>query len=109
MQDDEGPLLLCTSSLSLGGGYSIGELVPLGDTSKVDGYLTISDQEAIRVARALARTEGIFGGFSAGANAAAALKLLKGDFQGKTVACVACDSGLKYLSTDLWEEFPVIP
>ena len=82
------------------------DLVPLGDTAKVDGYLTVSDVEAVRMSRLLARTEGIFAGFSAGANAAGAIALLKGEMQGKTVVCVACDSGLKYLSTDLWEAFP---
>jgi cysteine synthase A len=51
----------------------------------------------------LARSEGIFGGFSSGANVAAALQLLSGKEAGKTVAVVICDSGLKYLTTDLWE------
>jgi cysteine synthase A len=47
--------------------------------------------------------EGIFAGFSSGANVAAALQLLRGEMTGKTVAVMMCDSGLKYLSTDLWE------
>ena len=63
----------------------------------------MSDAEAIAVARRLAREEGIFAGFSSGANAAAALRLLQGECRGQTVAIVMCDSGLKYLSTDLWE------
>ncbi|TIV15367.1 MAG: cysteine synthase family protein [Mesorhizobium sp.] len=42
------------------------------------------------------------GGFSSGANVAAALRLLRSDQSGKTIAVVICDSGLKYLSTDLW-------
>ena len=50
----------------------------------------------------LAAREGIFGGFSSGANVAAALQLLQGEMRGKTLAVVICDSGLKYLSTDLW-------
>lgn len=54
--------------------------------------------------RALAKHEGIFAGFSGGANVAAAVELLRGPLKGGTVACVICDSGLKYLSTDLWEE-----
>ncbi len=37
------------------------------------------------------------------ANVAAALRLIQGELQGKTVATMICDSGLKYLSTDLWE------
>jgi cysteine synthase A len=69
----------------------------------IDGYVTVSDTEAIEMARCLARQEGIFAGFSSGANVAAALKLLNGPCQGATVAITICDSGLKYLSTDLWE------
>ncbi|WP_404609899.1 pyridoxal-phosphate dependent enzyme [Caballeronia udeis] len=67
-----------------------------------DGYLQVSGDDARRVARELARAEGIFGGFSAGANVAAALQLLAGEMRGRTIAAVICDSGLKYLSTDLW-------
>jgi cysteine synthase A len=54
------------------------------------------------MARRLAREEGIFAGFSSGANAAAAMRLLRTDFKGRTIAVLMCDSGLKYLSTDLW-------
>ncbi len=85
-----------------GGGYSMAHL-PLLNPAHVDGYLTISDTEAIQVARRLAREEGIFAGFSSGANGAAALRLLQTDCRGGTIAVVMCDSGLKYLSTDLWE------
>ena len=55
-------------------------------------------------ARLLAKTEGVFGGFSGGANVAAAADLLRGDHKGGVIACVICDSGLKYLSTDLWAD-----
>jgi cysteine synthase A len=55
------------------------------------------------MARRLAREEGIFAGFSSGANVAAAIKLLETSFRGKTAVVLICDSGLKYLSTDLWE------
>ncbi len=84
-----------------GGGYAMPEL-PLINPEHVDGYLRVSDAEAIQAARRLAAEEGIFGGFSSGANAAAALQLLRGPFQGRTVVILICDSGLKYLSTDLW-------
>jgi len=85
-----------------GGGYSISEL-PLLQRDLVDGFLSVSDDEAITTARRLAREEGIFAGFSSGANVAAALRLLSTTCRGKTVAVLLCDSGLKYLSTDLWE------
>jgi cysteine synthase A len=86
-----------------GGGYAKGDLAFLRGVP-VDGYLQVTGDEARRTARALAAREGIFGGFSAGANVAAACRLLAGPERGRTVAVVICDSGLKYLSTDLWAE-----
>ena len=84
-----------------GGGYSIRDL-PFLEGTQVDGYLQVTDEEAISTARRLAAEEGIFAGFSSGANVAAALKLLRSDDRDQTVVTLACDSGLKYLSTDLW-------
>jgi cysteine synthase A len=85
-----------------GGGYSMPDLVHL-DRVSLAGTETVSGVEAAEHARLLARKEGIFGGYSAGANLAAAVRLLKGSEKGGCVAFVVCDSGLKYLSTDLWE------
>jgi cysteine synthase A len=84
-----------------GGGYSMASL-PLLDPALVDGTITVTDDEAIHATRRLARMEGIFAGFSAGANVVAAERLLDGRHQGQTVAVVLADSGMKYLSTDLW-------
>ncbi len=85
-----------------GGGYSMPSL-PLLRPEHIDGYLKVTDTEAVDMARRLAREEGIFTGFSSGANVAAALHLLRTSFRSKTIAVILCDSGLKYLSTDLWE------
>ena len=76
--------------------------LPLIRLEHVDGYLKVTDTEAIEVARRLAREEGIFAGFSSGANVAAALRLLQTTLAGKAIAVLMCDSGLKYLSTDLY-------
>ncbi|MFV0513037.1 MAG: PLP-dependent cysteine synthase family protein [Jhaorihella sp.] len=84
-----------------GGGYAMADLAML-DGAPVDGYLSVSGETARATARALAREEGIFAGFSSGANVAAALQLLDGAERGGRVAVIICDSGLKYLSTDLW-------
>lgn len=84
-----------------GGGYSMTDL-PLIDNDWVDGFLQVTDDEAIAVARRLAKEEGIFAGFSAGTNVAAAMQLLRTTSRGKTIVVLLCDSGLKYLSTDLW-------
>lgn len=86
-----------------GGGYMMADLAHLHDAD-IAGFMTVSGTEAREHARLLARREGVFGGFSAGANLAAAVKLLRGPEQGGNVAFVVCDSGLKYLSTDLWED-----
>jgi cysteine synthase A len=85
-----------------GGGYSMSEL-SLVRPEYVDGYIQVSDEEAVRVARRLAKEEGIFAGFSSGANVTAALELLEGPFTGRTIVTLINDSGLKYLSTDLYE------
>jgi cysteine synthase A len=86
-----------------GGGYSIRDL-PFLEGIQVDGYLQVTDEEAIFTARRLAAEEGIFAGFSSGANVAAALKLIRTEDRDQTVVTLACDSGLKYLSTDLWPQ-----
>ena len=84
-----------------GGGYSMPDLTFLKNIS-VDGYLEVSGDEAREGAGRLAGEEGIFAGFSSGANLAAALQLLEGPLKGQTIGIMICDSGLKYLSTDLW-------
>ena len=86
-----------------GGGYTMADL-PLLDNDLIDGYLKVTDEQAIEMARRLAKNEGIFAGFSSGANVAAAMELLKTEFKGQTAVALICDSGLKYLSTDLWEK-----
>jgi cysteine synthase A len=85
-----------------GGGYSMSDL-EFVKPEYVDGYIQVGDEEVIRVARRLAKEEGILAGFSSGANVAAALRLLQGPCKGKTVVTLINDSGLKYLSTDLYE------
>ena len=88
-----------------GGGYSLAKLDMI-EPHLVDGYLQVNDEDAIYAARRLARQEGIFAGFSSGANVSAALQLIDGPCKGMAVAVLICDSGLKYLSTDLWEWAP---
>ncbi len=85
-----------------GGGYAMADL-PLLLTHLVDGYLQVTDTDAMLATRRLAAEEGLFAGFSSGANVAAALALLRGPHAGQTVGILINDSGLKYLSTDLWE------
>lgn len=84
-----------------GGGYAMRELTGV-DSGLVDGYVEVSDIAAIDAARRLARIEGIFAGFSSGACVAAAEQLLRTDHPESTIGVVLADSGMKYLSTDLW-------
>lgn len=84
-----------------GGGYAMERLDLLSDIA-VDGYIQVSGEQARNFTRRLAAEEGIFAGFSSGANLAAAMQLLEGPERGSTIAIVICDSGLKYLSTNLW-------
>ena len=84
-----------------GAGYGRTDL-ELFDRSLATGYVAVTDEQAIAAARHLAAQEGIFAGFSTGAHLAAAWKLLAGQEAGSTIAFLACDSGLKYLSTDLF-------
>lgn len=68
----------------------------------IDGCIQVTDEDVIQVTRDLARLEGTFVGFSSGANVCAAIQLLKGKEKGKNIVLTLNDSGLKYLSTDLF-------
>ena len=81
-----------------------GDRLPLFDPSLATGYVDVTDDEAIAAARYLAAEEGVFGGFSTERHLAAAWKLLAGPEAGSTIAFLVCDSGLKYLSTDLYPQ-----
>lgn len=83
-----------------GAGYNM-EL-PIMEPGLIDGLVQVGDEECIEAARNLARLEGAFVGFSSGANVCAAIKLLKAEEKGKRIALTLNDSGLKYLSTDLY-------
>jgi cysteine synthase A len=84
-----------------GGGYS--QELPVVDPALIDGYVTVNDEESVEMTRLLASQEGIFAGFSSGANLAAAVKLLHSDYRGKSIGIVITDCGLKYMSTSLFD------
>ena len=73
--------------------------LPLVDRSLISGCVQVTDDEASDTTRSLARLEGVFAGYSSGANVAAALSLLAGPEKGNNIAITINDSGLKYLST----------
>ena len=96
-----GETVTCPNHKIQGGGYAMSDLLQI-DRALVDGFLQVSDADAADMARRLAKEEGLFAGFSSGANLAAALQLLEGSHRGARIAILLPDSGLKYLSTDLW-------
>ncbi|HEU5378394.1 MAG TPA: cysteine synthase A [Ktedonobacteraceae bacterium] len=67
----------------------------------VDGVVTITSDEAIEMARRLAREEGIFCGISSGCNVAAALKVARHYPEIGLIVTVLSDNGLRYFSTEL--------
>lgn len=90
-----------------GAGYArSGDRLPLFDPALATGFLQVTDAEAVAAARYLAAEEGVLAGYSTGAHLAAAWMLLAGPEAGSTVAFLVCDSGLKYLSTDLYPAGP---
>ena len=73
------------------------------DPDVVDEVLTVSAETAMEIARRLAREEGILLGISAGSNVAAALDVAaRPEFAGKLVVTIGCDTGERYLSTELF-------
>ncbi len=68
-----------------------------------DRIVTVTDQEAIEAARALARSEGIFCGISSGATFAAAVKVAAEAPRGSTLLAMLPDTAERYLSTPLFE------
>ena len=83
-------------------GIGIGFLPPLWEPEQVDEIVGVSTAEAKAMARRLAREEGIFAGISSGANIVAALRLARCLGPGATVATIIVDSGVRYLSTDVY-------
>ncbi len=84
-------------------GIGAGFVVPLWEPSVIDEIATVSTSEAKEMARRLARTEAMFAGTSTGGNVIAALKVAKRLGPDATVVTLMCDSGIKYLSTDLYK------
>jgi cysteine synthase A len=98
------------SSVLLGGpagphkieGVGIGYTPPLWDPSLVDEILAVPTDDAKDMARRLAREEALFAGTSSGANVVAALRVAARLGPGARVVTLMADSGLKYLSTDVY-------
>jgi len=83
-------------------GIGIGFLPPLWKPDEVDEILTVATDEAKAMARRLAREEAIFAGISSGANVVASLRVAERLGPRATIATIIVDSGLRYLTTDVF-------
>ncbi|MCI0402007.1 MAG: cysteine synthase family protein [Acidobacteria bacterium] len=83
-------------------GVGIGYTPPLWEPSLVDDILPVRTDDAKEMARRLAREEALFAGTSSGANVVAAIEVARRLGPGATVVTLMADSGLKYLSTDVY-------
>ncbi len=84
-------------------GVGAGFVVPLWHSSIADEISAVSTEDAMAMARRLARTDALFAGTSTGANLVAAIELGKRLGKGATVVTVMCDSGVKYATTRLYD------
>jgi cysteine synthase A len=83
-------------------GIGIGFVPPLWQPELVSEIQTVTTRDAKAMARRLAREEGIFAGTSTGANVVAAIRVAERLGRDATVVTIAIDSGLRYLSTDVY-------
>jgi cysteine synthase len=83
-------------------GVGIGYVPPLWEPSLVDEIMAVKTEEARACARQIAKKEGLFAGTSSGANIVAALRVAERLGPGATVVTLMADSGLKYVSTDVY-------
>lgn len=72
------------------------------DRATVDRIIPVWEEDAFPCARRLAREEGLFVGMSSGAIVWAACQVAREMGRGRRVACIAPDSGVRYLSTVLF-------
>ena len=84
-------------------GIGIGYTPPLWNPDLVNELTMVSTEEAKTMAKRLAREEGLFAGTSSGANAVAAIRLAQRLGAGATVVTLFVDSGLRYVSTDVFK------
>jgi cysteine synthase A len=72
----------------------------------IDEIIKVSNEDAIETAKQLALKEGVLAGISAGANVWAAAQVSnRPEFEGKTIVTIICDTGERYISTELFHGF----
>ncbi len=83
-------------------GIGAGFIPPLIDFSLIDEILRVEDEDAISTSKELAKTKGLMVGISSGANVWGARELKK-RYPNKKIVTMLCDTGERYLSTELFE------
>ena len=97
-----------TSSVLSGGmpgphkiqGIGAGFVPPVLNRKILDRVLTVSDDDAYRTSKRIAKEEGMLVGISAGANVFAALQIAREMGPGKNVVTILCDTGERYISME---------
>lgn len=84
-------------------GIGAGFVPDVLNTAIYSRIITVSNEDAMQTARGLARDEGIFVGISAGANVFAARQVAAQLSQGQNVVTILCDTGERYLSTNIFD------
>ncbi|MCK9472245.1 cysteine synthase A [Sulfurimonas sp.] len=86
-------------------GIGAGFIPEILDTTIYGEVIRVSNEDAIETAKMLAREEGLLVGISAGANVFATMQIAsRAEFKGKTLLTILCDTGERYLSTELFDE-----
>ncbi len=86
-------------------GIGAGFVPKILDTSIYNEVIKVSNEDAIATAKMLAKKEGLLVGISAGANVWATMQVAsRAEFQGKILVTILCDTGERYLSTELFSE-----
>ena len=86
-------------------GIGAGFIPPNLNTSVYSEVIKVSNEDAMATAKMLAKEEGLLVGISAGANVWATMQVAsRAEFTGKTLVTILCDTGERYLSTELFSE-----
>ncbi len=86
-------------------GIGAGFIPKILDTEVYEEVIRVTNEEAFSVSRKIAKEEGLLVGISSGANVHAAMQIaMRPENRGKTIVTVLCDTGERYLSTELFSE-----
>lgn len=86
-------------------GIGAGFVPDILDTTVYGEVLKVSNEDAFITAKMLAKEEGLLVGISSGANVWAAMQVAsRPEYEGKTIVTILCDTGERYLSTELFSE-----